>query len=175
MQPGGDFAATCVRQPNSDWPAAVASCFRIPPDEWVTFLLHVIPGKHVQSWAGWPTSADPVKGTGMQLWGATQTRIDTMRNAGQTPTYQLIYNKVGANAYPFFYSNGNADTQAPNYSDVPPAWNCVNVWVYQNNLPQAIAWRRWYAQVIFKKGDGTQNQSATLPDPNVDGIPCPVY
>jgi hypothetical protein len=176
MQPGGDYSDTCIVGRNGAWPDEVGDCFRILPNEWTTFLLHVIPGKHVHQWAGWPRAADPTTGTGIQLWGATQTRIDSMRNAGLVPTYQCIYNRVGVDAYPFFYTNGDLASQV-NDGVSPPGFNEVRLWSYQNFIPQAFGFRRWFTQVIFKKGNGLQNQevnSRTF-DPQVDGIPCPMY
>jgi hypothetical protein len=169
MQAGGDYASTCLWTGN--FPASPTSCFNIVPDEWYTFLLHVIPGKHVTSWTGWPTVPSAADGTGLQLWAASQSRITTMRAAGQTATYQKIFDKVGANAYPFAYDNWNP--AAFTNADPPPGWNTVLFWTYQNNLPQPYGWTRHLTQVIFKKGSGVQNQNYTTVNPDTDGIPCP--
>lgn len=171
MQGGGDFASTCVWTGN--YPASPTACFNIVPDEWYVFLLHVIPGKQVSNWSGWPNSADATLGTGIQLWGASQSRIDAMVAAGQRATYQKIYDKVGSTAFPFQYDNWNPS--AYNSANPPPAWNNVMFWTYQNNLPQAYGWTRKLTQVIFKKGNGAQNQTLSVGsvNPETDGIPCP--
>jgi hypothetical protein len=188
MQRGGDFT-NCILGRNNAWADEAADCFRIPPDEWVTFLCHVTPGLHHPAGSsdpptGWPTAADITKGTGIQLWGATQSRIDSMRNAGLEPTYQCIYNKVGATAFPFTFNglNGdgtdNTDLSKPINAEIsPPAWNEIRYWAYQNFIPQLFAYRRWMTQLIFKKGIGIQNEALTTTslDPHVDGIPCPRY
>jgi hypothetical protein len=176
MQRGGDFASTCVLKTNNHWADEVTDCFRIPPDEWVVFLLHVIPGLNVTGMAGWPTAVDPTTGTALQLWGATQSRIDSMRSAGLTPTYQCIYNKIGATAYPFAV-NGAGTLGTRYWDSSPPGYNEIRYWAYQNFIPQRFGYRRWMTQMIFKMGAGTQNQDCTLTsfDPHVDGIPCPLY
>lgn len=163
MQPGGDYESTCIF--NNVWPASAGACFNIQPDQWYVFLAHVIPGKGDQGLTGWPICANPANGTGIQLWVNTQTRIDA-RNFNYIP----IFNKVGATAYPFAYDNWNASSGV-----VPPAFNAVQFWTYQNNYPQAIGWQRHCTQVIFKKGSGLLNQNVTTStfDPEVDGIPCP--
>jgi hypothetical protein len=180
MQRGGDFTQ-CVLGTNARWSDEATDCFRIPPDEWVVFLCHVIPGLHhpTGSPGAWPTVADASKGTAIQLWGATQSRIDAMRSAGQTPTYQCIYNKIGTTAFPFKYTNVSSTTGEilTNYQISPPAFNEIRYWAYQNFIPQVYAYRRWMTQIIFKKGSGIQNQDCTTTtfDPHVDGIPCPLY
>jgi hypothetical protein len=180
MQRGGDFV-NCKLGANVAWSDEATDCFRIPPDEWVVFLLHVIPGQHhpTGSPGAWPTVADASKGTAIQLWGATQSRIDAMRNAGQAPTYQCIYNKIGVTAFPFKYSNVNVTTGEINvkYDVSPPAFNEVRYWAYQNFIPQVYAYRRAMTQMIFKKGSGLQNQDCTTTtfNPHIDGIPCPRY
>jgi hypothetical protein len=179
-QPNGDFDSTC-RVISNQAPSAESACFRIKPDEWYVFLMHVVPGLHHNNFRNasdvfiWPTADTPLRGTGIQLWGQSQTNIDLARAAGTIPTYQTIINKIGAFAFPFHFDNGYIDDPlvAANYGAVPPAWNNFYFWSYQNNLPQYAGFRRWFAQPIFKKGSGVQNQNYTTVDPNVDGIPCP--
>jgi hypothetical protein len=160
LQPNGDYDTTCRIDGGGNYPAA-ASCFRMPPDEWVTFLLHVIPGKNYTNNTGWPTASDSTTGTGIQLWACPQSRID----AGN-PTYLLIFNKIGVNSYPFSFDNwGTGYAASPNLNEPPPGWNSILFWTYQNNIPQAYGFTRKISQVIFKKGNGGSNVT--------DGIPCP--
>jgi hypothetical protein len=146
LQPGGDFP-NCRYDP---W-AAEADCFHTPADEWITYLIHVIPGKH-QGWTGWPVPADGSIATGIQVWVARQ---------GQT-TYQSLINCTGADGFPFFYENAPGPATSP----VAPGWNSLWLTTYQNNIPVPVGWTRKFAQVIFKKGNGGSN-------PNTDGIRCP--
>jgi hypothetical protein len=180
MQPLGDYDGTCLW--TGQFPALVNSCWHMPPDEWVCFLLHVIPGKTVPNWGqdpdqnspghplpgGWPNMTNylgqdlTASATGIQLWACTQSRINTMKAANQTVTYQSLINCTGSNGFPFVYDNWQAP-YAP--ADPPPGFHNLALLTYQNNIPVTFGWTRDYCQVIFKKGNGGTTVA--------DGIPCP--
>jgi hypothetical protein len=203
-QPGGAYEASCYVNAQGDWPTDLSACWHFPPDEWVTFLIHVIAGAEEGNGSAmngvvatdplyepqdsitqqWPDAPNPATATGIQLWACKQSTIDAARVAGVPARYTKIYDCVGANGFPFNYNNGLIHTpysQAPyhtserlNYNTAPPAWNALWLTSYQNNIPMLYGFTRKYCQVIFKKGSGASPLTTTF-DPDVDGIPCPQY
>jgi hypothetical protein len=203
QQPGGEYGLTCHTDAGGDWPTDITDCWHFPPDEWVTFLLHVIAGEEegngtyypstdprkVSITQLWPNPIDPAKATGIQLWACKQSEIDAAQVAGRAPVYTKIYDCVGANGFPFAFNNGLIHTffgqeqfredgvtpnpEYRNYNNSAPGWNAVWLTTYQNNVPILYGFTRKYCQVIFKKGNMTPGQTTFAPD--VDGIPCPRY
>ena len=121
-QPGGDYAATCT-YPN------FANCWRWPTDEWVTVLLHVVPGHHNgDSNAADITSTSNKRDAGIEVWvaGASAT------------TYTKIWEKFD------YVWNWAAQNSMTLYG-----FNQLVLYPYMNDAQAAVDWWRRYTQVIF--------------------------
>ena len=134
QQPGGEFdhaddpSRTCYR--DSKIGKITNYCWRWPIDEWVTVLVHVIPGHHFPNWGGrglFPNGGD----TGLQVWVANQSRLDR--------GYVRI---LDASGFPFNFDTGGVH---------PPGWNEVKLSAYMNNVPAPVGWTHRFDQIIFSK------------------------
>lgn len=99
-------------------------------DEWVTVLVHVIPGHHFPNWGGagnWPNNGD----TGVQIWVAKQSELAN--------GYVKI---IDVRDFPFNYDSGGLH---------PPAWNLIKLSGYMNNVPAPVGWTHRFDQVIFSR------------------------
>jgi hypothetical protein len=134
IQPGGAYddgtlAGTCYY----DGTNAVRDCWYWPMEEWVTILVHVIPGRQNASHSG--TNKD----TGVEVWAA---------RAGETSYTQIV--GVGAaasasnDAFAFVY--GGSGGIHPD-----PVWNAFLPTGYMNNAPSLRAFYHRFTQIIFSK------------------------
>ena len=134
LQAGGPYENTCrigvtTSGANDcwEWPRAA---------EWVTVLVHVVPGHDNQADQGKAVSQWANKDTKLEVWVA---------RAGQT-TYTKVFNNQ-ALAWLFGDRNGNAEP----YELHPPAVNSVCPSAYMNNVPAVKGWYQRYDQLIFSK------------------------
>lgn len=139
MQPGAAYNDTCRYETHN-----AANCWTYPVEEWVTILIHVIPGHHSGTNGSINTadlygSPGANKDTGIEVWGARQ---------GQT-TYTKIWDKRD---YVWNYGATSAI-----YGD-QFGFNMLVYSAYKNGVVAGDAWWCRLGQVIF----------ATQP------IPCPV-
>jgi hypothetical protein len=171
LQRLGTYDSSCVMvspQTGTNYPS-VNSCFHWPPDEWCAVMIHITMGYHYPNMNTiWPHATDASTATGVQMWVCPQSRIDAARNGGVSPTWITVWNTVGATGYPLAYSQGNADTVAPNYAAPGPSFNTWWIPTYQNAIPVLFGYTRKFTQIIFKQGNGGS-------DPYQHGIPCPRY
>ena len=134
IQPGGDYddgtlAGTCYY----DGSNAVRDCWYWPTNEWVTVLIHVIPGRHNANHSG--TNRD----TGVEVWVARTGETSYTKVMGVAAA------DIAANtAFPFVY--GGVNGYHPDY-----AWNSFLPTGYMNNAPSLRAWTHDFTQIIFSK------------------------
>lgn len=133
VQPGGPFDATCtvaaLRNANA--------CWEWPPDEWITVLIHVIPGRDNEAFYGSNPSALlsawPYHDMTLEAWVARR---------GET-NYTKIYEHFSL-AWDY-WSNGRH----------PPAFNKIGPSAYMNSgatpVPAAAGWSQKFTQIIFSK------------------------
>lgn len=131
LQPGGAFGSTCIQGVAPD---GTNKCYLWPTGEWITVLVHVIPGRqHVSSNLSDP--ANP-KETGIEVFVA---------RAGQT-TYTKIWDKKN---YVWFYDANYVD-QSP----APFGWNWLNFTAFTGGsvaVPSAHGYYHRHDQMIFSK------------------------
>lgn len=166
LQPGADapYGAQCVVPAGVNGRPALpltGQCWAWPIDEWVTILVHVIPGHHEPNARYGEPSTWTHKDTGIEAWVATQSQIDAARNAGQTPQYTKIWDKKDY-AFDYFgryqFEDINGSTLSPN------GWNLFNLTMFLNySSSSAQSWPEdlWH--------DHDQIICST------QFIPCPVY
>jgi hypothetical protein len=130
MQPNGKYASTCTIGNNN------AACWEWPPGEWVTILMHVIPGHQTVT----RTLADPVndvaRDTGIEVWAARM---------GET-TYTKIWQKLD-----YLWEFGGASTSAYREDSAGEGFNGLLLSGYMNNVPAELGWSQMWDQVIFSK------------------------
>jgi hypothetical protein len=136
MQPGGPYENTCrigvdTTQVNDcwEWPRAA---------EWITVLVHVIPGldnqaTQTQSLANWVN-----KDTTVEVWVARANETE----------YTKVFESYNL-AWLFGDRNGNANP----YELHPAAFNSVCPSAYMNNVPAlaGAGWYQRYSQILFGK------------------------
>lgn len=120
-QPGGSYDATC--QGSAKGPT---TCYCYPADQWVTVLIHVIPGLrcNVVGSDNVDYSTPGGGSTGIQVWVAAE---------GQT-SYTKIWDKQD-----YFWA----------YDPMPNGWNMVGPTGYMNNANAVAGWTQKFTQVIF--------------------------
>jgi hypothetical protein len=154
FQPGGEYDPPSTGQcrwDNSGY--YVRNCWEWPADEWVTVLMHIIPGRDNTGLATENTlSTAPYRDTGIQVWVARE-------NASSYTSLWNVVDDGSGTGFPFFFLDGSGQVH-------PPAWNMFIPWAYMNNAPALQQWTQDFTQIIFKKGNGGLN-------PNTDGIACP--
>jgi hypothetical protein len=154
FQPGGEYDPPSTGQcrwDNSGY--YVRNCWEWPADEWVTVLMHIIPGRDNTGLATENTlSTAPYRDTGIQVWVARENALN------YTSLWDVVDDGSGT-GFPFFFLDGSGQVH-------PPAWNMFIPWAYMNNAPALQPWTQDFTQIIFKKGNGGTN-------PTTDGIPCP--
>jgi hypothetical protein len=133
VQPGGPYASTCTISKL----ATANACWEWPKDEWVTVLVHVIPGRNngpyyaanlSQGASSWPYHDMTI-----EAWVARRTET----------SYTKVYeNKALAWDY---WSNGHH----------PPAFNKIGPTAYMNAganpQPAPAGWSQKFTQIIFSK------------------------
>jgi hypothetical protein len=133
VQPGGPYGTSCTTSSLS----AANACWEWPPDEWVTFLIHVIPGRDNEAYyganPGQPLSSWPYKDMTIEAWLARRDQA----------TYTKIYENFSL-AWDY-WSNGRH----------PPAFNKIGPTAYMNAganaQPAAAGWSQKFTQIIFSK------------------------
>lgn len=133
VQPGGPFASSCTISSLS----VANACWEWPPDEWVTVLIHVIPGQNNDAYYGAnpsaPLSSWPYHDTTLEAWVA---------RLGET-TYTKVYENFALALD--YYSNGHH----------PPAYNKIGPTAYMNSgatpQPAVAGWTQKFAQIIFSQ------------------------
>ena len=132
VQPGGSFPNCTVGN------LAVANaCWEWPKDEWVTVLVHVIPGRDNEAYYGanpnQPLSAWPYHDMTIEAWVARK---------GAT-AYTKVFSQT--NLAWDYYSNGRH----------PPAFNKIGPTAYMNSgaspKPATAGWSHKFTQIIFSK------------------------
>jgi hypothetical protein len=94
--------------------------FRIPPDEWVTYMVHIIPGRGVREWPEY---------SGDRQGGAPEMTIEMFAARANQSTftkYATVTNWRGRYGYPA--PDGSHNTAPPAYNVVNPA-NYPNTYV----------------------------------------------
>lgn len=131
---GTAYQTTSLMQPNTPYADSYnngfANCWSYPDDEWVTVLLHVIPGHHNGNNDRPNMNATDVrKDTGIEVWVARQN----------TTTYTKVWEKFD---YVWNY-----------YSNPTPGnlygFNELLFTQYMNGDSAGVDWARWYDEVIF--------------------------
>jgi hypothetical protein len=131
IQPGGPYAATCVIG-QGQLGKAFSNCFVWPTNEWVTVLMHVIPGRqNVNS-----NLADPANphDTGIEVWVA---------RTGQT-SYTKIWDKKD---YVWHFDNNYLGGE-----QMPFGWNWLNFTAFTGGavaVPSVAGYYHRHDQVIF--------------------------
>jgi hypothetical protein len=155
FQPGDDYDPPTTGQcrwDNSGY--YVRNCWEWPADEWVTVLIHIVPGRDNYGLATEGTlSTAPYRDTGIQVWVAEEGATS------YTSLWNVLDDGSATQGFPFFFLDGSGQVH-------PPAWNIFTPWAYMNNAPALQAWTQDFTQIIFKKGNGGTN-------PNTDGIRRP--
>lgn len=126
QQPGGEYAGLCVYDTDSN----LAGCWQWPTDEWVTVLIHVIPGMKGPGSGDNPdmSSTSRRRDTGIEMWVA---------RAGAT-SYTKVWEKFD---YTWWW-------EAQTGAEV----NGFNVFApsqYMNSTNATADWYRRFDQVIF--------------------------
>jgi hypothetical protein len=142
IQDGGPYETSCVIGGDTN---DVGDCWEWPRDpEWITVLVHVIPGRDNQATAQQALGNWVNNDTVLEVWVARQS--------------ETSYSKVFENtALKWLY--GDRDGDANPYEFHPAAFNSICPSAYMNNV-NAIngqGWYQRYTQIIFSK----------------DWIPCP--
>jgi hypothetical protein len=123
-QPGGAYNSTCVIGNTT-----TSTCWSWPADEYVTVLIHVIPG-HDGGGGDSPTVAgNPNNDTGIEVWVARK---------GAT-AYTKIWDKKD-----YVFSFGENDPW-------PLGFNCIAFNAYMNDVKSTQAFYHRCAQMIFSK------------------------
>lgn len=134
LQPGGIYdtgvAGTTCYQSGSD--ATISqSCWTWPKDEWVTVLMHVVPGHHYPNWNGTWGSAGTGGDTAVQVWVARQSQLAS--------GYVKVFD---AGEFPFAFDSSGRH---------PPAWNAITPTGYMNNVPAPVGWTQRYDQIVLSR------------------------
>ncbi len=137
-QPGGAYNNSCYY-------GKFSGCWAYPVEEWVTILIHVIPGRDNQNtpttppYSGYrpldsPNMSSPSlnKDTGIEVWAAREGATNYTK-IWEKLDYAWLYNATS-------YSYGNQ-----------PGFNCFQFSTYRNGAKAVVPW--WYrvGQVIFSK------------------------
>lgn len=141
VQPGSPYAATAIAGV-ADLPAGQA--WETPSGQWVTFLLHVIPGDR---WVDTNPSATGVRNTTVEMFAARQ---------GET-VYTTVFSQT--NQAIIYGSSGPVEN---NWTSALPGYNALSFTAYLNvelgSVPPVAAYYTDFGQMIFSK--------ATIPAPN---------
>ncbi len=129
LEPGGPYDSTCIE---GTAPDGTNKCFLWPTNEWLTVLIHVIPG-HQYTVADINSTANK-KDTGLEVWIA---------RAGAT-TYTKIWSKLDyVWQYGVSYQDG---TPQPN------GWNWLNLTAFTGGnagVPSVNGYYHRHDQLIF--------------------------
>ena len=125
QQPGGDYATVC----NYDADSTLAQCWQWPTGEWVTVLIHIVPGHHSPG-TTYPdmSSVARRKDTGIEVWVAR----------ANATSYTKIWEKFD---YTWFWS----PTTGPDVY----GFNLFQPSQYMNGVSATADWYRRFTQVIF--------------------------
>jgi hypothetical protein len=132
-QPGGVYNDSCI------YPGSINTCWAWPANQWVTILIHVIPGEHNGD-ATAPSFSDMYgttgkKNTGIQVW--TDWNHQTQQRQS---SYIKIWEKLD---YAWSY-----DSTVPAYGN-QKGFNIVTFSSYKNNHNAPVAWSYRLGQIIF--------------------------
>lgn len=131
IQPGGAFASSCVIG-EAKLGKGYNNCWVWPTNEWVTVLMHVIPGRQCVT----QSLNDPAnpRDTGIEVWVA---------RAGQT-SYTKIWDKRD---YVWFYDNNYLGGE-----QMPFGWNWLNFTAFTGGsvaVPSTSGYYHRHDQIIF--------------------------
>lgn len=131
-QPGNDGTYPATSQSNG---------FNWPPDEWVTMLLHVVPGLHYAP--------------GMPAYSGGQGPLDAFKAARTAGVYNNTRIRIwiarrGAQSYTKIWDKSD---YIWTYDPSPNGFNLIKCSGYMNGVPAlaSAGWTHRYAQVIFSK------------------------
>jgi hypothetical protein len=132
VQPGGPYTSCTT----SNLTGANA-CWEWPKDEWVTVLVHVIPGRDNESFYGSNPSAP------LSAWPYHDMTIEAWVARAGASTYTKVYEAF--NLAWDYYTSGHH----------PPAFNKIGPTAYMNAganaQPAAAGWSQKFTQIIFSK------------------------
>jgi hypothetical protein len=133
IQPGGPYAQSCVIG-EAKLGGTFNNCWVWPTEEWVTVLIHVVPG-HQNVSGNLSDPANP-RDTGIEVWVA---------RAGQT-SYTKIWSKLD---YIWYFGVNYLDG-----SEQPYGWNWLNFTAFTGGnvaVPSVNGYYHRHDQVIFSK------------------------
>lgn len=132
---GSTYQLTSYMQPNTPYADyynnSFTNCWVYPDDEWVTVLLHLIPGHHNGTDTDFnPSATNLRKDTGIEVWVARY---------GDT-SYTKVWEK-----FDYIWS---FDATSPAYGNLY-GFNCLLFSQYMNQVNAGTSWWRRYDEVIF--------------------------
>lgn len=136
MQGGGPYATTCLIGSDT---TGVNACWEWPrAAEWITVLIHVIPGRDNFADRASPLASWTNKDTAVEAWVARANDTE--------------YTKVFED-YALAWLFGDRDGDGTPYELHPAAFNSVCPSAYMNNVPAlaGAGWYQRYTQLIFSK------------------------
>jgi hypothetical protein len=135
IQGGGPYAATCIIGGDTD---DIGDCWEWPRDEeWITVLVHVIPGRDNQATATEALGNWVNDDTTLEVWVARES--------------ETSYSKVFENTT-LKWLYGDRDGDATPYEIHPAAFNSVCPSAYMNTINSIVGWYHRFDQIIFSKG-----------------------
>lgn len=133
-QPGGAYASTCLASAGSNSGNGVACWNWRPTGEWITVLIHVIPGRqYVVANVG---DASNPKETGIEVWVARENDLK----------YTLIWRKLD-----YVWNYDTTVTEGPGGGPMPFGWNWLNFSPFTGGavaVPSVAGWSHRHDQVI---------------------------
>jgi hypothetical protein len=141
IQPGGAYDTSCYWDGSSN---SIHTCWEWPGGEWVTVLMHVIPGRDNTGFGnGSETNLEggtyPYHDTGLEVWVARQSQLAN----GYVKVFDWRESSPGANNGMGF----NYDSDGV----FPPSWTAISPSGYMNNFPSIVEFTQQFTQIIFSK------------------------
>jgi hypothetical protein len=125
IQPGSAWERSCVIGGNVSQPNM---CWEWPADEWVTVLVHLVPGHH---------NADIY--APLAQWQNRDTRLEVWVARANQTTYTKLFSKADL---AWYYASSLHPTGA--FNSICPS-------AYMNNVPAVLGWHHRFDQVIFSR------------------------
>jgi fibronectin type III domain protein len=126
IEPGSPYAATCVYGLDT---STAGKCWEWPQDEWVDFLIQVIPGQNNTGQALNPLASWPNADFGLVVRVQRQT----------DPDWVVLFEKYNLKWY---YETSNHP---------PGAFNSLNPSGYMNGINAVLGWTHRYTQLFLSK------------------------